>query len=190
MNKQKNINKKLLCAEDLSNTENYENFTMNILKTNTEDINVIAITSDNNTINTISTVCLNVGYNLSLHSKKVLVINLDVFNPALNDLLCKENDDERIVNYGNIDLILPKSTDLIGNLSLEELKNKYNDYDFIIICVPSPKKLPAYLAVCDGVDYYLLVNKFISSFYSANKCIKLIEATGAKVVGSVYIKLT
>lgn len=188
MEKNNMINKSVLCAENTENCSNYENFTMQILSRSSKETNVLAITTDTNKIDLISIVGLNVGYNLACHNKKVLLINLDTTNSVLNDLFLKQNDNDNIISYGKIDIILPESTDFVGNMDLNDLKTKCSDYDFVILCVPSPKYFCNYLAVPEQTEYYLLVSRYISSFYSLNKCINKIVSAKSIVVGGVYTK--
>ena len=189
MFKQNGINKSLLSAENIVNSSNYENFAMQLLNRKDKGTNVIAVTCDIKTSDITAIVCLNVGFNLKKHGNNVLVINMDTQNIAFNDLLESQSNDDRVVNYEDIDVLLPQSTDFTQNLSLEDFKNKYSEYDFVILCVPSPQYESNYLAVPKNTDFYLLITKFFSSYFAANKCIDLIEAIDSKVLGSVYIKL-
>lgn len=189
MKKQYSINKSLLCAQDESISSNYDNFAMQILSASENGTNILAITSDTNSFALVDIVCLNLAFNLQKHNKKVLIINLNTQSNALNTLLDKQNDNETILNYADTDILLPISTDFIREMTNEQLKEKYSDYDFVILCVPSPKKMANYLAVPKNTNYYLLVSKFISSFYAVNKCIHLIEKAESNVLGSAYIKL-
>lgn len=189
MEKQYTINKKLLCTENESISSNYDNFAMQVLSRSENGTNIIAITCDTNKFALVDIVSLNLACNLQKHSKKALVINLNPQSNALNTLLDKQNDNEVIVNYSDIDVLLPVSTDFISEMTTEQLKEKYAAYDFIILSVPSPKKMSNYLAVPKNTNYYLLVSKFISSFYAANKCIQLIDKAESNVIGSAYIKL-
>lgn len=183
------INKKLLCTDNQVNIAKYEDFAMKILNKSEKGTNVFAITCDKNNFNLIPTATINVAYNLALHNKKVLVINCDTQNLAFNNLLATSNNNDIVVNYSNFDIILPVNTDFMNNLTLDELKEKYPNYDYIILCVPSPKCSLNYLAVPQGTPFYMLVIKFISSFYAINKCIGLLNNAELSVIGSVYVKL-
>ncbi len=189
MFKQNGINKSLLSTENIVNSSDYENFAMQLLNRKNKGTNVIALTCDIKTSDITAIVCLNVGFNLKKHGNNVLVINMDTHNIAFNDLLESQSNDDRVVSYGDIDVLLPQSTDFTQNLSLEDFKSKYSQYDFVILCVPSPKYESNYLAVPKNTDFYLFFTKFFSSYFAVNKCIDLIEAIDSKVLGSVYIKL-
>lgn len=182
------IDKIALCAENSENSLQYENLAMQILSKSTNKTNVFAITSDSNKRNALSTIGLNIGYNLAYHGKKVLLINMDIANMALNNLLGSQNDNETKIEYGKIDIILPTSIDFIGNLDMQGLKDKYSDYNFVILVVPSPKYSCNYLAVPQQTEYYLVVTKYSSSFYSLNSCIKKITAANSVVCAGVYLR--
>lgn len=189
MEKQYTINKNLLCTENEDISSNYDNFTMQVLSRSENGTNIIAITCDTNKFALVDIVSLNLASNLQKHSKKALVINLNPQSNALNTLIDKQNDNEVIANYAGIDVLLPVSIDFIREMTNEQLKEKYADYDFVILSVPSPKKMANYLAVPKNTNYYLLVSKFISSFYAVNKCIQLIDNAESHVLGSAYLKL-
>lgn len=184
-----NINKKFLCAEYSENVARYEDFAMKILNKSESTNNIFALTCDKGNFNVIQIVTLNVAHNLSLHNKKVLVINFDTQNTALNKLLDVQNNNEEIIKYNNIDIVLLENTDTMYKTTLDDLKTKYSGYDFIILCVPSPKKSLNYLTVPKNTNFYMLICKFISSFYAINKCIEMLSSADLNVVGSVYVKL-
>ncbi len=189
MKKQNSINKNLLSAENIKNTFAYENFAMQLLNRKESGTNVFAITGDTKSSDIITIVSLNIGYNLKQHNNKVLVINLDINNLAINDLLLQQNNDENVISYGDIDVLLPTSIDLFYTMTDKDIKDKYSDYDYVIFIVPSPKYFSNYLAIPKNVEFYILVSKFLSSFYAVNKCVNLLESIESKVIGSVYIKL-
>lgn len=190
MKKQKPIIKSLLCEENPINSVNYENFAMQLMSKHSDKTNIIALTCDTDSINSVSVVALNVAYNLTMHDRKVLIINCDTFGLAFNDLFGAQNDNDNIINYGKVDIILPKNTDFVGNMTAEEMTDKYSDYDYVLLVVPSPIRSVNYLAVQKNTNYYLLITQVFSSFYKANKCIEMITAAESKVMGSVYIKIT
>ncbi len=189
MKKQSEINKNLLCAENNVNSLNYENLAMTILSKKTEGTNFSAITTDIKSSNISAIVTLNVAYILKKHNKNVLVINLDTQSQAINNLLVASNDNEKIVNYKEIDVLLPNTADLFCGMTLDDLKNKFSEYDFVIFCVPSPKYSTNYLALPKSVDFYILINRFFSSYFAANKCLDLLDTAEQNIVGSVYIKI-
>ncbi len=106
MEKQYIINKNLLCTENESISSNYDNFAMQVLSRSENGTNIIAITCDTNKFALVDIVSLNLACNLQKHSKKALVINLNPQSNALNTLLDKQNDNDIIINYSDIDVIL------------------------------------------------------------------------------------
>lgn len=186
LNKNK-INKNYLCTENAQNSIYYDDFVMKIINKSNENTNFVALTCDTNKMHLIDTVAINVGYLLTCHKKRVLLVNMDVDNDSLSDFLGSEQD--KVFAYNNIDIILPKTIDYVGNKNIDDFKNEYKDYDFVIFIVPSPKHSSNYLALPKEVNYYFLVCKYLSSYYSVNKCIKKIEDANSSVLGSVYLKI-
>lgn len=182
------LNKKLLCVEDSENCKYYENFVIQILnKLNTSKL--FAITSDCNKKFTREIVCINACHNLALHDKKVLLIDLDIFSNVIEKVVNAQKQNNTIVKFDNFDVVLASSIDFILNLSKEQLEEKYAQYDVVVFNVPSPKTNNEYLALPSKIATFILLTKYFSNYYSANKIIQKLRKLDVNLLGSVFIRL-
>lgn len=187
--KNKAINKTLLTAYNPVLKNDYYNFSMQILNCCKQDVcNIFAISSDTNKLNTRDIVCLNVCSDLASKGKKVLLINLGYQDSKMQELFEGETKLNEVIKYDNFDILLNYSNEFKCDTK-EDLVEYFGEYDIVIFSVPPVNKYSQYLALPSQVSYFMLINKFCSSYYALNKCIKILNEKEICVLGSVFVKI-
>lgn len=189
------IENKMLCDNlTAEKQEQISKIANSIINTEVFKSNVISFTTDTDTFYN-SLILLNTAIYLSHVDKRILIFDLDFKNKYILSAIKKENTDEKAPftsRYKNIEYISYDNKEVFVKEisekdSLEALEKTFNEYDLVLVNLPSLIDDSAYLSLPQVFDTYIItIKRYKSRIPRINKIIDKIKADGKTVVGSVF----
>lgn len=189
------IENKMLCDNlTAEKQEQISKIANSIINTEVFKSNVISFTTDTDTFYN-SLILLNTAIYFSHVNKRVLIFDLDFKNKYILSAIKKENTDEKAPftsRYKNIEYISYDNKEVFVKEisekdSLEALEKTFNEYDLVLVNLPSLIDDSAYLSLPQIFDTFIItIKRYKSRIPRINKIIDKIKADGKTLVGSVF----